>query len=936
MSDQSVQRASKSEDQLESELVSQLVEQGWNAVEVHNDERLNQNFREQFNKINQRVLDYPLTDDEFKDILNQIAYKDVFDSANFLRKDRPFIHRGSRRINCDLFKKEWKDNIFQVTRQVSSKGNRHNNRYDIVLLINGLPMVQIELKKSGTDLKKAFDQIASYQKQGSYTGLFNFIQFFIISNDGITRYFANQDDPLNYAFTFDWTNETNEPYSRLEDFAQIFIQREWVVKMIHRYMVVQADRRVIIMRPYQVHGTKCMVDAALKTNKDGFIWHTTGSGKTLTSFKVSQLLANGHKFKQVFFVVDRLDLNIQTIKEFNQYQTDSVEDTENAKKLVAKIESHLLHGASNLIVTTMQKLDSALNNSSYDDVLDKLKNEKVAFVIDECHRSQYGTMNANIRSKFPNAQFFGFTGTPLFATNSSDSGTTTADVFGECLHKYLLKDAIKDENTLPFSVAYVNTISMREEIEDPNYKAKVLNKEEVWNSPIRIQKVVKDIIADRARKSDGRNFNAMLTVDSVKAVTLYMEAFQQAQKSLNEKDRLTIATVFTPSENADLESEEPSTIEYLKDYIAEYNKEFDSAFSGETSSRSKYNEDVARRFKEGEIDILIVVSMMLTGFDSRRLNTLYVDKKLENHSLIQAYSRTNRIYGTTKKLGYIRCYRYLKEETNAAVKLFSQLPDDKSLFTEKTLRPYGVLLNEFEIDLEVFLKNYPDPTRIDSTGSEATRKEFVLNFRNLAKKLRQIETSSEFNLRNIGITPDDFKGYESYYHDLSFKVNRGDESVSFLNDVDFQIEEIITDLINVDYIHKLLAELNSQDEETRKAIINKIEIESSDNLQKKSELLIRFLRNEVPLLPNEANVADAYSAFVEKEISRQLTARASEFGIPSLPLFKAILTAFMDGKSSKMTTTFLDGSQLPREERLSKRKELKPFMKSLAEHYETK
>jgi type I restriction enzyme R subunit len=439
--------------------------------------------------------------------------------------------------------------------------------------------------------------------------------------------------------------------------------------MIARYMVVQeADKRLIVMRPYQVYGAEKMVSCAVETGNNGFIWHTTGSGKTLTSFKVSQLIAEHGKFKKVFFLVDRRDLNDQTVSEFEKYQAGSISDSKTTRELVKNIAS--THRDKRLILTTMQKVCQGIKNDQYKATMD-FEREK-AFVVDECHRTQFGEMQDRIRSHFPNAQHFGFTGTPIFSANRSGAmGKITSSAFGECLHTYLLKDGIADNNTLPFSMEYVSTFNVKDEIVDPDWEVKGILTRELWHHEDRIKNIVDDIIVDRRRKSRMRKFNAMLTVDSVHAVTLYMKAFKTAMSGIEESARLRVATVYSTDENTSSEDGQVRPHKALKHYIDEYNATFGCNF--DITDVSRYNSDVTTRFKAGKIDILVVVNMMLTGFDSRNLNTLYVDRNLENHGLIQAYSRTNRVAGASKQVGHVRCFRNLKDKTDEAVRLFSNV-----------------------------------------------------------------------------------------------------------------------------------------------------------------------------------------------------------------------------------------------------------------------
>lgn len=917
----------QSEAQLENDLMNQLHMQGWQRVVLESYDDLENNFRTQFNHFNHRALNgKDLSDDEFRSVLAHISNRGVFNSAKILRDDQLLTREDSTTIHYSLFNtKEWCKNRFQIAQQVRTTGNKHNTRYDVTLFINGLPLIQIELKRNGIEINEAFNQICRYKRDNAYKGLFNFIQFFIISNGVTTRYFANDEKELSSAFAFKWTDEKNNQYTNLSDLATNFLDKCWAAKMIARYMVVQeSDRKLIIMRPYQVYGAEKMVSRALDTGNNGFIWHTTGSGKTLTSFKVSQILAEHGKFKKVFFLVDRRDLNKQTSEEFNNFKAGSISTNDSTRELVASIKSD--HVEERLILTTIQKLDKALKNPQYANVMNDLRNEKVAFVIDECHRSQYGDMQKLIRAHFTNAQHLGFTGTPLFKENCSASEKTTRDIFGDCLHTYLLKDGIRDKNTLPFSVEYLNTVEAKDEIENPDVEAKGVLTDEVWHNPSRIDLIVSDILKDRKRKSRSNQFNAMFTVDSVKAVALYMEAFKRAQQAIPEEEKLTVSTVYSYTDNMEVGEGESDAKDNLSDYIDEYNTKFSTNHClGEVQ---QYNSDVADRFKKGQIHILLVVNMMLTGFDSKILNTLYVDRNFEHHSLIQAYSRTNRVYDGPKLVGHIRCYRNLKDRTDAAIKLFSNVANADEVLAI----PYSEQKVLFEKEIDKFLTKYPDPNDLFLMESETEKREFVINFRELARMLRRIETFSEFNHDDFKLDPQTIKLFESHYIDFRVKAQEGD-SVSILNDIDFQMEMVLTDTINVDYIFRLLADLDVYDRESVKKLRDMVQDEGTDKLRKKRDLLLEFLDSIVPTLTSEANVMNEYQQYVDEKTRQEIESRSAEFGIDVPTMIEIVSTHRFQGKFNGRF--YMKESTLPALQKMKKQKELRTFVQRLTERFET-
>lgn len=453
----------ESEAKLEDRMIDQLRRQGYNYIEINDVKELEQNFRNQVNLHNKVELKgKDLSDKEFEKLMIKISGKSIFQSAKELRQKHDIIRDDGTIAYIELFNtKEWCKNLFQVTHQTTVEG-KYVNRYDVTILINGLPLVQIELKRRGIDMKEAFDQIKRY-KNHSYNGLYRFIQIFVISNGVDTKYFANGDQELNYGFTFYWTDINNDRITNLEQFCTFFLDRCHIAKMIARYMIInETEKMLMVMRPYQVYAVESIVDRAINTSNNGYVWHTTGSGKTITSFKTSQILSLEPSINQVFFLVDRKDLDKQTLDEFNKFDPGCVDMTNETFKLVQQIKD----STKPLIITTIQKMANACSNPRYASVMEKYKDKKTVFIIDECHRSQFGDMHKQIAKTFTNAQYFGFTGTPRFEENKSQDGRSTADIFEKCLHTYLIKDAINDGNVLGFSVDYVKTIESN--IDDSN------------------------------------------------------------------------------------------------------------------------------------------------------------------------------------------------------------------------------------------------------------------------------------------------------------------------------------------------------------------------------------------------------------------------------------------------------------------------------------
>ncbi len=674
---------SQPEQILENNLVAQLVKLGYKKVEIKDETDLLANLKVQL-EIHNKIS---LTDSSFQQILNYINKGNIYERAQILRDRVPYTDEQGEAKTIELINQiHWCQNQFQVTQQVSMEG-KYKNRYDVTILINGLPLAQIELKRRGLELKEAFNQINRYERH-SFTagyGLFQFVQLFVISNGVNTKYFANAPiKARSFKQTFYWTDEKNNLITQLPDFADIFLEPCHLSKMITKYIVLNESYRLLmILRPYQFYATEAIVERVKTTTKFGYIWHTTGSGKTLTSFKTAQILTNLPEVYKVVFVVDRKDLDYQTTKEFNSFSKGSIDGTNNTNTLVNQLADN-----TKLIVTTIQKLNTAISKTNYLNRITHLKDQRIVFIFDECHRSQFGKTHDDIKNFFTASQMFGFTGTPIFEENagSNEFGKrTTAMLFEKCLHKYVITNAIKDENVLKFSIEYISTFKRKDQILDIEVEA--IDEAEVMEAPQRLNNIVDYIIANHGRKTHNKSFTGMFCVSSVETLIKYYQLFhQKRQEGLH---NLKVATIFSYAANEDdaeakglfiddefseenptelLIAAEPKTAynskhtrEYLDDFISHYNKDFNTNYSTKDSiSFYNYYNDIAKRVKNKDIDILLVVNMFLTGFDSKTLNTLYVDKNLKYHGLIQAYSRTNRILDEVKSQGNIVSFRNLK------------------------------------------------------------------------------------------------------------------------------------------------------------------------------------------------------------------------------------------------------------------------------------
>lgn len=915
----------ESEAVLENKLIDYLSKNGYERVNIKNEEELVNNFRKQLCKFNEKKLKgQPLTDKEFQMVMNRIEGKGIFESAKILRDKVEIQREDGTPLYLELMDtKKWCKNLYQITNQITVRG-KYENRYDVTLLINGLPLVQIELKRRGLDMKEAFNQICRYKNQ-SYTGLFSYIQIFVVSNGVDTKYFANSDGRLNYKYTFFWTDEKNERIANLKDFASSFLDKCHISKMIARYMVLrETEKQLLVLRPYQVYAVEKIVKRALETNNNGYIWHTTGSGKTLTSFKASQILANEEGIDKVFFLVDRQDLDHQTEREFNEFQPGSIDRSDSTEKLVEQIKDF----TNRIIITTIQKMNNAVKNPRYKDIMEPYRDKKVIFIIDECHRSQFGKMHNQIREHFRNSQYFGFTGTPRLKENKSKDDRTTADLFDKCLHYYLIKDAIHDGNVLGFSVIYVNTLKANLN-EISAEKVQAINTKEVWQDDERIELIVQHIIDYHDQRARSRGYNAIFATDSVESLTLYYDKFKELDHDLK------VASIFTYEPNPDLSDGQVHGRDSLERMIKDYNEMFNTNFSTETYDA--YRADVDKKLREAKIDILLVVDMFLTGFDSKKLNTLYVDKNLKYHNLIQAYSRTNRLDSDNKPYGNIICFRNLKEATDEALRIFSKT-DDIDTVLAKSFEEYLAL---FKRQVELLTKIAPSPDDVDNIKSEEKQKEFVIVFRDLTKTLIKLENFKEFEFTEecIGLDSQIYQDYRSKY--LLIKENHDrckTEQVSILDDIDFALEIMHRDRINVDYIMNLIREIDLEDEKRKeediKYIIKELERADSKELRSKVELIKEFLDRVVPKLNKKDSIDNEFTKFEQERKSKVIENFADEHELSKNQVENLVqeyeFSGIIDREEISDTLAEAKYSFI---ENVKKSKELEIFIREVAEEY---
>ena len=838
--------STQSEAALEAGLIATLRQMDYEYVQIVEEDNLYVNFKRQLEIHNKKQLAEvgrtSFTDEEFEKILIYLEGGTRFEKAKKLRDLYPLDMVNGQRIWVEFLNRtQWCQNEFQVSNQITVEG-RKKCRYDVTILINGLPLVQIELKRRGVELKQAYNQIQRYHKT-SFHGLFDYIQLFVISNGVNTRYFANNPNS-GYKFTFNWTDAANHPFNELDKFAVFFLEKCTLGKIIGKYIVLhEGDKCLMVLRPYQFYAVEKILDRVQNSNDNGYIWHTTGAGKTLTSFKAVQLVSELDDVDKVMFVVDRHDLDTQTQSEYEAFEPGAVDSTDNTDELVKRLQSN-----SKIIITTIQKLNAAVSKTWYSNKIETIRHSRIVMIFDECHRSHFGDSHKKIMKFFDNAQIFGFTGTPIFTENAVD-GHTTKEIFGNCLHKYLIKDAIADENVLGFLVEYYHG----NEVVDNDNQA-------------RMEEIAKFILNNFNKSTFDGEFDALFAVQSVSMLIRYYKIF----KSLNPKIR--IGAVFTYAANNSLDDEQTGmgTGQYAKEGVGEadelqtimddYNNMFGTAFT--TENFRAYYDDINLRMKKKKadmkpLDLCLVVGMFLTGFDSKKLNTLYVDKNMEYHGLLQAFSRTNRVLNEKKRFGKIVCFRDLKNNVDTSIKLFSNSDNPEDIVRP----PFEDVKKEYKCLATEFLKKYPTPSSIDFLQSENDKKNFVLAFRDIIRKHAEIQIYEDYSedAEDLGMTEQQFNDYKSKYLDITVGFIEppvipsvvAEDPVPYgnsqgLEDIDFCLELLHSDIINVAYILELIAELDpySNDySEKRQHIIDTMIKDAG--MRGKAKLIDGFIRKNV-------------------------------------------------------------------------------------------
>lgn len=847
----------QSEAALENGLIVTLQNMNYEYVHIEEEKNLSANFKRQLEKHNKKKLEElgrtEFTESEFEKILIYLEGGTRFEKAKKLRDLFPLELENGERLWVEFLNRtHWCQNEFQVSNQITVEG-RKKCRYDVTILINGLPLVQIELKRRGVELKQAYNQIQRYHKT-SFHGLFDYIQLFVISNGVNTRYFANNPNS-GYKFTFNWTDAANVPFNDLEKFATVFFDKCTLGKIIGKYIVLhEGDKCLMVLRPYQFYAVEKILDRVENSNDNGYIWHTTGAGKTLTSFKAAQLVSELDDVDKVMFVVDRHDLDTQTQAEYEAFEPGAVDSTDNTDELVKR-----LHSNSKIIITTIQKLNAAVSKQWYSSRIEEIRHSRIVMIFDECHRSHFGDCHKNIVKFFDNTQIFGFTGTPIFVENAVD-GHTTKEIFGNCLHKYLIKDAIADENVLGFLVEYYHG---NEDVDNADQD--------------RMTEIAKFILNNFNKSTFEGEFDALFAVQSVPMLIRYYKIF----KSLNPKIR--IGAVFTYAANnsqdddltgmntGNFVSESTGEADELQAIMDDYNDMYGTSFT--TENFRAYYDDINLRMKKKKadmkpLDLCLVVGMFLTGFDSKKLNTLYVDKNMEYHGLLQAFSRTNRVLNEKKRFGKVVCFRDLKSKVDEAIKLFS----NGTPLEDIVRKPFNEVKRDYQELTKDFLEHYPEPHFVDYLQSENDKKQFILAFRDIIKKHAEIQIYNEFEkeANDLGMTEQQFMDFRSKYLDIydtfaakpteqpsGYKV-QDDESgmvaepdpsendTTGLGDIDFCLELLHSDIINVAYILELIADLNPYSEDYTEKRQHIIDTMIKDvELRSKAKLIDGFIQKNV-------------------------------------------------------------------------------------------
>ncbi len=904
----------QTEASLEKEFIEELQKQGYEYLTIKTENDLKNNLRNQIEKLN----NIKFSEGEWKkffetEIANQNA--GIEEKTRTIQEDNIknlYNENGEFVKNIKLIDKEnIHNNFLQVINQYSTESGEHSNRYDVTILVNGLPLIHIELKRRWIALKEAFNQIDRYQRESFWAdcGLFEYVQLFVISNGTHTKYYSNttrfshikeknnskmqkKKTSNSFEFTSWWASANNKPIEDLMDFTKTFFAKHTILNILTKYSVFTSEKMLLVMRPYQIVATEKILQKITishnykkywKVEAGGYVWHTTGSGKTLTSFKTSILASKLDFIDKVLFVVDRKDLDYQTMKEYDKFEKWAANSNANTATLKKQLENP----KDKIIITTIQKLDNFVKKYGWHEIF----SGEVVMIFDECHRSQFGDMHKNITKAFKKYYIFGFTGTPIKPKNSTSNAyvnqKTTAQIFGTELHSYTIVNAIADKNVLPFRIDYISTFKKEENLSDE--KIANIDREKVLADPRRLENIVKYILENFDKKTyrsesykikDKRLkwFNSMFAVSSIEMAKKYYFEFKKQQENVISDKKLKIATIFSFAQNEAeedfMDDENPENIdgldmnsrEFLESAIADYNAIFGMNFDTSSEGFQGYYKDLSQKVKNREIDILIVVNMFLTGFDATTLNTLWVDKNLQYHWLIQAFSRTNRILNSVKQFGNVICFRNLEKQTNDALAMFWNEKNSATVIL-KNFSDYYFGYNDGEKNIlgyknliENLENNFPIGARIDS---ENEQKEFIKLYSKILRLRNILQVFDDFSGKKI-LSERDFQDYHSMYIDLynEFRKVQKTEKTTINDDLIFEMELIKQVEINIDYILELVKKFGPDQDKNQEitADIRKA-VNSSMELRNKKDLIEEFIKN----IDISASVDDTWQNFVEKK-----------------------------------------------------------------------
>jgi type I restriction enzyme R subunit len=941
----------QSEAELEREFIRLLSEQGYEYLTIHTEEALVKNLRACLEALN----NYTFSDNEWKSFFAECIANS---NEGIVEKTRKIQDDHIQVLHCDngttkniylIDKKQIHNNKLQVINQYEETEGKHDTRYDVTILVNGLPLVHVELKRRGVAIREAFNQIKRYQRDSFWaaSGLYEYVQIFIISNGTNTKYYSNttrnshikemsesskassKKTSNSFEFTSYWADGNNKIISDLVDFTKTFLSKHTILNVLTKYCVFTSEELLLVMRPYQIAAAERIlsrIEIATNYNKTGtvdaggYIWHTTGSGKTLTSFKTAQLASKLPYIDKVLFVVDRKDLDYQTMREYDRFEKGAANSNANTKIL----EKQLSDSSAHIIITTIQKLDVFISKNKGHEVF----NKHIVIIFDECHRSQFGDMHAKIIKAFKNYHLFGFTGTPIFAANASSGGNpmmrTTPQAFGDKLHTYTIVDAINDGNVLPFRIDYVNTVKEKDRIQDRQVRA--IDIEKAMSAPERISAIVSYTLEHFDQKTKRNSFyslkgqrvagfNSIFAVSSITTAKLYYEEFKRQLKE--KRINLTIATIFSFSANEDdpedvlaeegfdTDSLDKSSRDFLESAIEDYNSVFNTNFDTSSDKFQNYYKDLSMRVKNREVDLLIVVNMFLTGFDATTLNTLWVDKNLKMHGLIQAFSRTNRILNSVKTYGNIVCFRDLQKETDDAIALFG----DKNAESIVLMKDYDSYYNGYDDNdqhhagytelIDEIQEKFPLGTAIIG---EDNQKSFIVLFGAILRLKNILSAFDRFEGNEV-LSERDFQDYQSVYLDLYHElVKPNGEKENINDDIVFEIELIKQVEVNIDYILMLVVRYHDSNCENKEILVDiRKAIESSIELRSKKELIENFIRT----VNTKTNVNEDWRAYVNKQKDTELNAIIEEEKLKPDETTKFINNSFRDGVL-KTTGTDID------------------------------